>query len=185
MNIDHHVEVDRNYYSVPYPLVRQEVEVRLTATTVEVLHRGQRVASHVRSYGRGQYITDDQHRPAAHRRHLEWTPSRLIRWAETVGPQTARLVSTLLESRPHPEQGYRSCLRILRLGRQLGAARLEAACQRALVLGTASYRSVRSILDKGLDRLLLEAPGQPLAPIRHPNLRGAGYYAHERGGPSC
>lgn len=185
MNIDHHVEVDRNYYSVPYPLVRQEVEVRLTATTVEVLHRGQRVASHVRSYGRGQYITDDQHRPAAHRRHLEWTPSRLIRWAETVGPQTARLVSTLLESRPHPEQGYRSCLRILRLGRQLGAARLEAACQRALVLGTASYRSVRSILDKGLDRLPLEAPGQPLAPIRHPNLRGAGYYAHERGGPSC
>jgi len=185
VNIDHHVEVDHNYYSVPHRLVRREVEVRLTATTVEVLHRGQRVASHVRSYGRGQYLTDERHRPAAHQRHLEWTPSRLIRWAEAVGPETARLVRTLLETRPHPEQGYRSCLGIIRLGRRFGSARLEAACGRALLLGALSYRSVRSILEKGLDRLPLEAPGQPPAPIRHPNLRGARYYGDEGGASSC
>lgn len=185
VNIDHHVEVAGNYYSVPYQLIRQEVEVRLTATTVEVLQRGQRVASHARSHSKGRYITDDRHRPAAHRKHLEWTPSRLAAWAETVGPETARLVNAILESRPHPEQGYRSCLGVMRLGRRFGTERLEAACGRALLLGALSYRSVKSILEKGLDRQPLEAAAARPAPVRHPNLRGAAYYANKEGASSC
>ncbi len=185
VNIDYHVEVDRNFYSVPYQLVGQEVEVRLTAGTVEVFHRVQRVASHRRSHGRGQTLTDPQHRPAAHQRHLEWTPSRLIRWAEGIGPQTAALVRTLLESYPHPEQGYRSCLGILRLAKRFGPARLEAACGRALRLGARSYRSVRSILDHGLDRLPLEAQDQAPAPVHHLNLRGAAYYTNSGGACPC
>lgn len=179
MNIDHHVEVDGNYYSVPYQLIRQQVEVRLTATTVEVLHRGRRVASHARTQGRGQYSTVDKHRPVAHQKHLEWTPSRLVRWAETVGPRTGRLVQRLLESRPHPEQGYRSCLGIMRLGKRFGTERLEAASGRALAIEAISYRSVKSILEKGLDQVPLEQDVSSRAPVDHHNLRGADYYGKQ------
>ena len=173
VNIDYHVEVDKNFYSVPYQLVGQEVEVRLGATTVEVFYQGQRVAAHARSSGKGRYVTEDRHRPAAHRRHLEWTPSRLVAWAGNIGPETAQLVRLLLASRPHPEQGYRSCLGLLRLARQYGASRIEAAAARALAIGALSYRSVKSILERGLDLVPLpaEASHTP-APLRHTNLRG-------------
>jgi transposase len=132
VNIDYHVTVDKNHYSVPYQLVRETIDVRLTGTTVEFVHRGQRVASHHRCYGRGRYIADPAHRPASHQRHLEWTPSRLMRWASTFGPGTERFVQRLFDVRPHPEQGYRSCLGLMRLGRHYGPERLEAACCRAL-----------------------------------------------------
>jgi transposase len=177
VNIDYHIQVKHHFYSVPHELRRQQVEVRLTASTVEVLARGRRVAAHVRSARKGGYTTDPAHMPAAHRAHLEWSPSRLVRWAATVGPETARFVEQLLESRPHPEQGYRSCLGLMRLARSHPAERMEAACHRALTYGTLSYRSIQSILSTGLDQLPLELEPQPIRlPTEHVHLRGADYY---------
>jgi transposase len=177
VNIDYHVEVraDRHYYSVPYRLVGEVVEVRVSAATVEVFHRHRRVASHARSYRPG-YSTDPAHMPESHRRHAEWTPGRIVSWAGKTGPATARLVEAVMAARPHPEQGFRSCLGIVRLGDRYGKERLEAACTRALAVRAHSYRSIESILRSGLDR-------QPLPParpqLRHPghdNLRGPDYY---------
>ena len=176
VSIDYHLEVDRHYYSVPYQLVGQVCEVRLSATTVEVMRRGRRIASHVRSYQRGRHTTDPAHMPDSHRRHQEWTPGRIISWAEKTGPATAQLTQGILESRPHPEQGFRSCLGILRLSDRYGADRVEAACQRALAVRAFSYRSLESILKTGLDRQPLPAPRPLRTHRRHDNLRGAGYY---------
>ena len=183
VNIDYHVQVDHSYYSVPYQLVGEEVDVRITSTTVEILHKGRRVASHLRSPEKGHYVTDPKHRPASHQKHLEWTPSRIIRWAETVGPSTAELVTAILASKPHPEQGYRSCLGIIRLGKRYSTERLEAAAERALAYGAKSYRSVKSILEKGLDQRAAEVPPE-VPTINHVNVRGAAYYA-QREVPSC
>lgn len=180
VNIDYHVEVEQHYYSVPHQLVKKQVDVRFTATTVEILYQGQRVASHQRSYQPGQHTTLSEHRPPAHRAYLEWTPERLINWAQSIGPQTAQVVKTLLERRPHPEQAYRSCLGVLRLSRRYTPARLEAACARAVALGAYSYRSVNTMLSKGLDQVPWEErPPQP--PVAHDNLRGADYFAAAKG----
>jgi transposase len=180
VNVDYHVEIDHHYYSVPHALVplRQPVDVRVSALTVEIFHRGQRVAAHLRSHARGQHTTDPAHMPKAHQAHREWSPSRLLAWAQTVGPQTAALVEAILASRPHPEQGYRSCLGILRLARREGAARLEAACARALAVGARSYRHVEAILKHGLDRAPLPeaGPAAPARPVVHDQLRGPTYY---------
>ena len=175
-NIDYHVEVERHVYSVPYQLVREQVEVRYTTNTVEIFHRDKRVASHRRRYDR-QPSTVPEHMPSAHRAHAEWTPSRLIRWAGKVGPATGKLVSRILESRPHPEQGYRACLGIMQLGRRYGNIRLEAACARALVLGSYRFHTVRNILSAGQDRLPLEPPAETNPTPTHANIRGADYYA--------
>ena len=176
VNIDYHVEVDRHVYSVPYQLVRQQVEVRYTTTTIEVFHRDKRVASHQRRYDR-RVSTVADHMPSAHRAHAEWTPSRLIRWAERTGPETGKLVSRILESRPHPEQGYRTCLGIMRLGRRYGNTRLEAASARALALGSCRYRTLQNMLAAGQDRLPLEPQAETTSTPTHANIRGADYYA--------
>jgi len=177
VNIDYHVEVDRHYYSVPYQLAGEHVDARLTATTVEAFHRGRRVASHKRSFARGGHTTAPEHMPAAHRKHLQWTPSRIVRWAENSGPQTATLVDGVMRAKRHPQQGYRSCLGILRLGRRYGSDRLEAACGRALAIRSLSYRSVESILRSGLDRQPLPTPRPAAAaPRHHEYIRGAAYY---------
>ncbi len=178
VNIDYHVEVAGHYYSVPHALVHEKVDVRSTALTVEVFHRGQRVAGHLRSAARGQHTTLTAHMPKAHQRHREWSPSRIVAWAETIGPQTAQLVQAILAARPHPEQGYRSCLGLFRLGRRDGAVRLEAACARALAVGARSYRHVDAILKHGLDRCPLpDAGSAPTAhPVVHDQVRGATYY---------
>ncbi|MGD8486165.1 MAG: IS21 family transposase [Chloroflexota bacterium] len=176
VNIDYHVEVDRHWYSVPYQLVGQRLDIRASARVVEVLHRGRRVASHPRNTGSERFTTVPAHMPEAHRRHAEWTPSRIVAWAERTGPATADLVARIMASRPHPEQGFRSCLGIMRLGRRYGDERLEAACARALAIRGLSYRSVESILKAGLDGLPL--PGdEPVGSIGgHANVRGAAYY---------
>ena len=181
VNIDYHLELERNFYSVPYGLAREEVDVRYTAGTVEVLFRGARVASHPRRFGRGEYSTQREHMPEAHRRYLEWSPARLVSWVGTVGPETAALVGAILTRRPHPEHGYRACLGIMRLARHYPPLRLEAAARRALVLGATSYRSVKSILERGLDSLPLPALPEPLPGLAagHENLRGPSYYAEE------
>jgi transposase len=175
VNIDYHIDVDHALYSVPYQLIHQRVEARLTATTVEVYFKGRRVASHLRLFGRGRHVTVAEHMPSAHRAHAEWTPSRIVAWAGKTGPATARVVQAILDSRPHPEQGYRACLGLLRLGQARGADRLEAACARAERLGAYSYRTVKNILASGLDRVPLDESAPSPLPA-HANIRGAAYY---------
>ncbi len=176
-NIDYHVQVLGHLYSVPYQLVRQPVEVRITASCVEIFHDGRRVATHMRSFRKGGFSTDPGHRPKSHQAHLEWSPSRLIRWAQKTGPSAAALVQHIMDSRPHPEHGYRACLGILRLGKRYGPERLEAACARALGIRGTTYRSVKSILDSGLDRESLEEEQTSLQlPKHHPHIRGSEYY---------
>ena len=175
VNIDYHVEIAHNFYSVPYQLVHERVEARFTAATVEVFFKNRPVAAHARRAGRGQYATQVAHMPRAHRAHAEWTPSRLIAWAEQTGPATGRLVAGMLERRPHPEQSYRACLGLMRLGREYGSDRLEAACQRAERLRSYRFRTVEQILKHQQDRLPLDEP--PARPaLTHENLRGATYY---------
>jgi transposase len=178
VNIDCHVELEKHYYSAPHPLVGEEVEIHFTATTVEVLHGNRRVASHLRSWARGQHTTVPAHLPKSYQKHMQWTPSRLIHWGEDVGSHTGRLVEAILADRPHPEQGYRSCLGILRLAKQYGNDRLEAACKRALAAGARSYRHIESILKKGLDRVPLETQTESIASptTTHENVRGGQYY---------
>jgi transposase len=177
VSIDYHVELHGHYYSVPYALVHEAVDVRASVNTVELFHRGQRVAAHRRSDVRGRHTTDPAHMPKAHQRHLEWTPSRLIDWARTIGPQTAALVEAILADRPHPEQGYRSCLGILRLAKRYGPDRVEAACARAGTVAARSYRHVDSILKHGLDQVPATSAMPPAArPLVHEHVRGPQYY---------
>ncbi|WGS43913.1 IS21 family transposase [Burkholderia sp. JSH-S8] len=177
VNIDSHIEVGGHYYSAPHSLVRQEVHARVTRYGVEILHGGKRVAAHVRSRLRGKYTTVAEHMPAAYRAHMEWTPSRLLHWGASIGASAETIVKHLLTNRPHPEMGYRACLGLLSLSRKYGKERLEAACQRALVIGSLTQRSVRTILQTGSDK-------QPLPQSRanewqsplHENVRGPEYY---------
>ncbi len=176
VNIDYHVEIEGHYYSVPYQLVRKALEARYSERTVECFHKGQRVASHPRSHLKGRHTTLPEHMPTAHRRYAEWTPQRLIRWAEKTGPATASMVQTILERRVHPQQGFRSCLGIMRLGKRFGEQRLEAACRRALTLGACSYKSIESILRQGLDRKAFPEQQDLELGIAHENIRGSDYY---------
>lgn len=176
VNIDYHVEYEHNLYSVPYALVGQRVEVRATGGCVEVYLRSTRVASHPRLIGRGRVSTLGEHMPASHRAHAEWSPSRLISWAEKTGAATRHVVEAILRGKPHPEQGYRACLGLMRLGRDHGAERREAACRRTQELGAESYRTVKNILRSGLDRQPLPAPGPEPSLPRHENIRGAECY---------
>ena len=176
VHIDYHVAVDEHYYSVPYALVKREVEVRITRNTIECFHRGNRVASHRRSYQKGRHTTDPAHMPEAHRQAGEWSPERLAKWAAKTGPATEKLIRTVLGSRKHPQQAYRSCLGILRLGKAYGDERLEAACRRALTLGSCRYKSIESILKHRLDEQPVEEQQELALPDSHDNIRGPAYY---------
>ena len=177
VNIDYHISVEGHLYSVPYRLVGAAVSVRLTATMLEVLQHGTRVAVHARSALKGRYTTEPTHRPKSHQQHLEWSPSRLVAWGASVGEATARVVGAILARQPHPEQGYRACLGLLSLSRRYDRPRLEAASLRALTSGAVSYRAVKSILATGLDHVPLEEiPPSLHLPATHENVRGAAYY---------
>lgn len=176
VNIDYHVAIDKHYYSVPYQLVKEELEARVTSNIVELLHKGKRVTSHRRSRRPGRHTTVTAHMPKAHRDYAEWTPERLVRWAKETGRATAKLVETILTSRPHPQHGFRACLGIMRLGKTYGEVRLEAASRRALAIGACSYKSVESILKNGLDKKPLPATTVESPAIEHDNLRGPDYY---------
>lgn len=176
VHIDYHVEVQGHYYSVPYQLLRQQLDVWCTARVVEIFHKGIRVASHVRGFGKGGYTTLKEHMPPSHRAYADWTPERLVRWAEKTGESTAGMAAAILSRRVHPQQGFRSCLGLMALGKKHGANRLEAACRRALEIGAISYRSVESILKNGLDRKDLSRSAKPSATVKHPNVRGADYF---------
>jgi len=175
-HIDYHVEVDFHRYSVPHPLVGLELEARVTDALVEVLHRGQRVACHARSSRRGGFTTLDEHMPAAHRAHKDWTPERLIHWGGGIGANTGRFVTQLLQRFRHPEHGYRSCLGLLGLAKRYGPQRVEAACTLALELGAGQYRHVRDILANGRDLVKRAEPEPEWVAPEHDNLRGAAYY---------
>jgi transposase len=184
VNIDYHIAFDGNFYSVPYALVQQVVEVRSTPTTIEIFHQGNRIASHLRHRGRGQTITQNEHRPRSHQAHLEWPPSRMVNWARSIGPHTAQLFERILNEKPHPEMGYRSCLGVIRLAQQYSAQRMEAAAERALLTGACRYQSVKSILKTSLDTVPPSLPEPSSPPLTHDNVRGADYF--DRGGPtSC
>ena len=173
---DYHIEIAGHYYSAPSRLIREVVEARITSTTVEIFHRGTRVASHAFSVVRNRHTTIPEHMPSAHRRYAEWTPARLMREAEKIGSATLALVEAIMRAKPHPEQGFRSCLGILRLAKEYGVDRLEAACRRGNDIGARSYGSIASILQHGLDRAYAQEKVSDGAPIKHANIRGRGYY---------
>jgi len=176
VGIDYHVDVDHHFYSVPHRFARQPVEARITARAVEIFFKGERIAAHQRMSGNRKHTTIPEHMPSSHRRYADWTVARIRREAAAIGPSTALLCDLILEHRPHPEQGFRACLGIVRLARPFGAQRLEAAATRAIEIGASTYGSVKSILDNNLDR---QAPLQRAAEepaILHPNIRGARYY---------
>jgi len=176
VSIDYHIEIEYHYYSVPYQLVKEQIEVWLTATTVEVLFKNRRVASHARSYEKYKHTTLTEHMPKSHQKYLEWTPSRILDWAGKNGPNTRNLATCIMENRKHPEQGFRSCLGIMRLVKQYSAERVEAACSRALLLKAYSYKSVESILKNNLDKQGLPESSSPEKQIIHYNIRGREYY---------
>jgi len=177
VNIDYHIDVERHYYSVPYTLRGEEVHARFNTKTVEIFHKGKRVASHVRSFQRGGHTTLPEHMPPSHREYKEWPPSRLIAWAATIGPRTEEVVETILSAGAYPVHGYRRCLGILRLGKKYGEARLESACERALALRALSYKTIESILKTGSEKLPLRKKATaPELPLFHDNIRGPGYY---------
>lgn len=173
VNLDYHVEIARHFYSVPFQLLRQEVEARITAKTVEIFHRGKLIAVHLRSLRRHRPSTVPEHMPSSHRRYRDWTHERILREAAAIGDDTAMLVELILRSRPHPEQGFRSCIGILGLQRRYGAERLDGACARALALGTRSYSSVAAILRHRQEAK--PADNDPPS-LLHENIRGSGYY---------
>jgi len=176
VGLDYHVEIDKHYYSAPHSLLREKVWVRFTARTVEIFHHGKRVAAHVRTSSNRRHTTVADHMPASHRRYSEWSPERLKSWAVKIGPNTATLVAVILRDRSHPEQGFRSCLGIMRLAKPYGPQALEAACERALTIGARSYSSVNSILKNNLHRSSRPEPAADGPAIQHGNIRGPGYF---------
>jgi transposase len=175
VGLDYHVEVEKQYYSVPHQLLKKTLWVRVSARTVEIFHDGQRVASHVRTSGNARHTTVAAHMPASHRRYAGLTPAELRRRAEAIGPETEALVDLILRTKPHPEQGFRACIGIVGLARSHGRGALEAACRRAREIGGLSYSSVRSILQNNLHRQQPPKPAEGPA-ITHPNIRGASYF---------
>ncbi len=174
--LDYHVEIERHYYSVPYRFAREQVEARITANTIEIFHKGERIAAHRRSSGNGKHTTIPDHMPSAHRRFADWTIERIRREASAMGPDVDLLCERILADRPHPEQGFRACLGIIRLNRSFGRDRVNAACARALEIGARTYGSVRSILDNHLDRTADTKGAASHEPIHHENIRGPRYY---------
>jgi len=177
VNVDYHIAFEGSFYSVPYQLVNQTIDVRATNTGVECFHKSKRVASHLRSQRKGQYATVTGHMPKNHQDYAQWTPQRLVRWAEKTGPQTALVVERILRARPHPQQGFRACLGIMRLGKEYGDERLEAACQRALATKAVGFKSIESILKSRLDTQPLPQRTSEKPPVEHDNIRGPQYYS--------
>jgi transposase len=175
VHIDYHVEIASHRYSVPHALVGQVLEARITSGVVELLHRGERVASHVRNLRAGGFSTVAAHMPAAHRAHMEWTPQRLVHWGQDIGAATGVVVTRLLEERRHPEHGYRACLGLLSLVKRYGKPRVEAACCLALQIGACQYRHVRDILANNRDQTNVTADGDWVSPD-HAHVRGPSYY---------
>lgn len=171
VNIDYHIEYQGHFYSVPYKYVKSEVKIRATRTTIEILAQGKRIASHVFSPKKGHHSTTKEHMPRSHQEYSEWSPERLTKWAEKIGPSTKEVVKRIIESREHPEQGYRSSLGVLRLEKKFGSSRLEQACLRAINFHACSYKSIKSILTSGFDNTAVKID-RPEKTVSHENIRG-------------
>ncbi len=172
VSLDYHVEFDGFFYSAPHGLIREQVDIRATTRTIELFHRGQRIAAHQRRHGGRRHGTDPDHMPSAHRRYAEWTPDRFRRWGASIGPNTEGFVIAILANRPHPEQGFRTCLGILRLFKDIAPERAEIVATRAVAIGALTYKSIAAIIANKTDR---KTPTDD-AVIDHPNLRGPGYF---------
>ncbi|MGN8119603.1 Mu transposase domain-containing protein [Labrys sp. 22185] len=173
VSLDYHVEFDGFFYSVPHALIREQVDIRATSRTVKVFPRSQRVATHQRRYGGRRHGTDPEHMPSSHRRYAEWTPERFRRWGRSIGPNTEGLIIAILTHRPHPEQGFRTCLDILHLFKGADQRRVEAASTRALAIGAFTYKSIASLL---ANLLSPKSAVTEEVVIDHHNLRGPGYF---------
>ena len=175
VHIDYHLELEGHFYSVPHRLAREQLHVRYTETTVECLYKGNRVASHPRSFVRGKFTTTPEHMPKSHLEFAAWTPERIITWAAETGTATAQVVENVLSRKAYPEHGFRSCMGIISLAKRYSKERLEAACERAVTIKGVTYRSIKSILENNLDQKAL--PRQPeLVAVTHENIRGTDYY---------
>lgn len=179
VGINYHVSFDKHFYSVPYTLIHEELEIRATLSTVEIYKKGRRLLSHRRSYKDHGYTTVKEHMPPSHQKFLEWTPERIVAWAKKYGPSVEALVKTILFEREHPEQAYRACLGIIRLGSHYDPARLDRACQRAIAYHNHSYHAVRTILEKSLDQKEAAVTEEPASVLLHENVRGAEYYGDQ------
>jgi transposase len=180
VNIDYHISIDDHFYSAPYTLTHETLWYRASHRTVELFHQGKRIASHVRSFKKYSYTTEPEHRPASHRAHLEWTPSRLIQWGQSIGMNTAAVIEYVIRSKPHPEQGYRSALGILRLAKKFDPSRLERACEKALAIQAPSYKAIKTLLEQRMEAAPLRgaepATDDAAAHLGAGNVRGRGYY---------
>jgi transposase len=174
---DYHVQVEGHFYSVPFTLVKESVQACIRPSLVQIFHRDRMVASHRRSSKQGQHTTIPEHMPPHHRHQADWTPERFKSWALRCGTPAHDFVVELFKRRRHPQQAYRSCFGLMRLAEQFSKERLSAACLRAHALGAYQYKSVKSILEKGLDKQPL--PGNKDIPSagHHENVRGADYYS--------
>ena len=161
---------------MPFALLRETVDARFADGTIEVFHKGKRIASHVRSRAAHKHTTIPEHMPSSHRRYAEWSPARMLREAEKIGPATIALFEAIMKAKPHPEQGFRSCLGILSLVKSYGPERIEAAARRGNDIRATTYGSIKSILQNGLDRAFAKPSTPDASPIRHANIRGRGYY---------
>jgi len=174
--INYHIEIEKHFYSVPHRLMRRKLDVRLTANVVEVFYRNERVASHRRGFRKYGYTTVPEHMPSNHRFYAEWNPERIQKWAASMGGSVALVCEEIMRKRSHPEQGFRACMGIIRLTKLYEKERCQAACQRALAAGTVNYRSIESILKRGLDRLPLFSDTTPEPLPNHEHIRGPEYY---------
>ena len=179
VNLDYHIAVDDRCYSVPYQLLKKEVEVRLSGAIVEIYLKGERIASHVVAEAKYGRSTQEAHMPETHKEYAGWSPARLAAWVAKTGPSTSQVGEAILQSRAHPEQGYRSCLGLIRLSSAYGAERTEVACRKALAMHSPSYKSVKAILANSMDRLPDKPAEIPAPPVNHQNIRGADYYRSE------
>ena len=176
VNINYHISFEKHEYSVPYTYIHKEVDIKATIRLVEVYFKGERICSHVRSKMIFCYTTLKEHMPPSHQKYLEWTPERILEWAEKYGPAVKILVETIMDSRVFPEQAYKRCLGIIRLEKHYTAERLNRACDRALRYNVFSYKGVKNILQNGLDTKSEELPPFSNAPKEHANVRGAEYF---------
>jgi hypothetical protein len=174
---DYHVKVRGHYYSVPHSLVGLYVEARITAKVIEFYNNGKRVACHMRSEEVGQHTTIPSHQPDSHRYYAEQTPERILDWAKNIGSACYSVIQHQFESRPHPIQGIKACGTLQKLAKEHGTERFEAACERALAIGSPTAKSIRSILKRKIsDVKSYQIPVQANLPLHH-NVRGSNYYS--------
>jgi len=182
---DHHVEIDRHFYSVPYTLKSKRIQARVSANTVEFFFKGNRVASHSVSHIQGKSSTEDEHRPEAHKHVSNWTEERLLNWAARIGPATASLCSTIITNSRHPSVGIQASLGLLSLHKEFGQDRLEKASRHANQSGGWTVKNIRSFLKCGLDKKAVQLSIPQLSIDAHENLRGANYFVSTQEYPSC